>query len=391
MNPLNPFFAVIVYLIAFLTGFIIKSHHKINPPKGRHETIDGMRGFLALGVFIHHSSIWGQFFQTGSWLNCLSKSNLYAQFGQTTVSLFFMITSFLFISKLLNADEKGFNWRNFFISRIFRLVPMYFFSVWLIIISVMFMSEWQVTVGLTDFLKSIINWFLFTIYEVPDINNIAFTSIVNFGVQWSLYYEWLFYFSLPLISIVILKIKPKIGYIILSVIFIIVFYKIHGIVVYYIYSFIGGAIAAVLLKFTFLYKKIKDIYSSIIILGCLFLIIQFNTAYNIYCQVLITIIFILIALGATLFGLLKNSTLKFLGEISYSTYILHAILLFAVFRFGFGLDRMKHFTLLEYCLVIFSITPVVILISFLGFKYIEKPSMDKAKTIIRKWDAGSVS
>jgi peptidoglycan/LPS O-acetylase OafA/YrhL len=251
----------------------------------------------------------------------------------------------------------------------------------------MFISHWQLYVGVLEFLKSIFDWCLFTIYKMPEINNSSLTLIINGGgVQWSLCYEWLFYFSLPLISIIILKIKPKIGYIILSIIFIITFYKFHGIVGQYVYPFIGGAIAPILLKFTSFHKRIKDIYASVIILICLFLIGQFNTAYNIYCVILITIIFTLIALGASLFGLLKNSTLKFLGDISYSTYLLHSIMLYAVFDFGFG---FKHFTPLEYCLVIFSITPFLILISFLGFKFIEKPFMDKAQTIKQKLKADS--
>jgi peptidoglycan/LPS O-acetylase OafA/YrhL len=382
VNPLNPFFSVIILIIAFLSGYIIKLNYKINPPHGRYESIDGMRGFLALSVFIHHSSPYYQYIQTGIWDE--SMSNLYIQLGETSVSLFFMITSFLFISKLLNSKEKDFNLRFFFLSRIFRIIPMYYFLVLLIIISVMFASHWKMNVGVSEFLISIFNWCCFTIYKTSTINNDAFTTMANGGIAWSLPYEWLFYFSLPLISILILKIRPKIWYIILSVIFIIIFYKIHGIIEYHIYSFMGGGLASILLKFTSFNNKIEDAYGSIIILVCLFLIGQFSTANNIFCILLITIIFTLIALGTSLFGLLKNSTLKFLGEISYSTYLLHGVLLHTVLRFGFGFEKIKHLTPLEYCLVIFSITPALIVISFLGFRYIEKPNIDKSKTIIQK-------
>jgi len=388
MNSLNPLFSIIIYVIAFLTGYIIKSNYKIDSLNGRYETIDGMRGFLALGVFIHHSSIWHQYLQTGVWE--APKSNLYTQFGQTSVSLFFMITSFLFISKLLNSSEKGFNWRNFFISRIFRLIPMYYFSLCLIIISILFISHWQLNVGFPDFFKSIFSWCFFTIYATPYINNSEFTSYINAGVIQTLPYEWMFYFSLPLISIFILKIKPKIGYIILSIVFIIIFYKVHGIWEYYIYPFIGGAIAPILLKYN-RSLKINDTYASIIILICLFLIIEYSSAVSIFGILLITIVFTLIALGVSLFGLLKNSTLKFLGAISYSTYLLHGILLFTLYYFGFGFEKIKLLTPLEYCLVVFSITPTLILISFLGFKYIEKPNIDKAKTIIQKLNKSAKS
>lgn len=389
MNPLSPFFCIVILLIAFITGYLIKLNYRINPVVGRYESIEGMRGFLALGVFIHHSSIWHQYLQTGYW--AAPNSNLYNQFGQTSVSLFFMITSFLFISKLLNANENGFKWQSFFLSRVFRLVPMYFFSIWLIIISIMFISNWQVNVELSEFLKSVFNWCFFTIYQTPNINNSGFTSFINAGVVWSLPYEWLFYFSLPIISIFLVKVKPKLIYLILSLVFIVTFYKFHGIVDYYIYSFIGGAIAPFLIKYSSFYKKINDIYSSIIVLVCLFFIGQFHTANDIYCTLLITIVFTFIALGTSLFGLLKNSTLKFLGEICYSTYLLHGILLFTVFYFGFGFENIKLLTPLEYSLVVFSITPLVVLVSFLGFKYVEKPFMDKSKLIIRKMDSNEIN
>lgn len=380
MSPLNPFFSIIIFLIAGVTAYIIKLNSKIEPITGRYEPIDGMRGFLALGVFIHHSTIWHQYLQIGYWTG--PNSNLYDQFGQSSVSLFFMITSFLFVSKLLNLSEKEFNWRNFFISRIFRLAPMYFFSIWLILLCIMFISHWQVNVELSEFLNSIFHWALFTIYNFPNINNSEFTSLINAYVIGTLPYEWLFYFSLPLISILILKTKPKIGYIILSVIFIFAFYKIHGVVGYAVYPFIGGAIAPVLLKFNPAIK-INDTYASIIILICLFLIVQFSSAISIYGTILLTIVFTLVALGASLFGLLRNSTLKFLGEISYSTYLLHGIILFMVFYFGFGLENIKKLSPAEYSFVVFLITPIVVLSSFFGFKYIEKPFMEKSKKITR--------
>lgn len=381
MSPLNPLFSLIIYVIAFLAGYLIKLNYKDESLNGRNESIDGMRGFLALGVFIHHACIWHQYLQTGIWE--APKSNLYTQFGQTSVSLFFMITSFLFISKLLNSNEKGFSWRFFFLSRIFRLVPMYYFSLSLIIISTMFISDWQLNVGLAEFLKSIFDWCFFTIYETPHINNSGFTSYINAGVVQTLPYEWLFYLSLPLISIFILKVKPKIGYIILAIVFVVIFYKVHGIYEYYIYSFMGGAIAPVLIKYNRL-VKVNDTIASIIILICLFLIVQFSSAVSVFGILLLTIIFTQIALGASLFGLLKNSTLIFLGTISYSTYLLHGILLFTVYYFGFGFESIKLLTPFEYCLVVFSLTPALLLISFLGFKYIEKPNIDRTKRIIQK-------
>lgn len=381
MNHLSPFFCIIIYIIAFGTAYLIKSNGNINTGKGRFESIDGFRGFLALGVFIHHSSAWGQYFFNGNW--DLAKSNLYSQFGQVSVSFFFMITSFLFITKLLDSRTKGFDWKRFFIGRAYRLIPMYYVSVILVVIIVMYLDSWQVKIAGVDFITSIGHWLLFTIFKTTHINGAQYTSLINGGIQWSLWYEWLFYLSLPLLSIFILKVKPKVGYILMGVAFIIAFYTYRPILSYHIYSFMGGGIAAVVLRFTSFYEKINEVYKSIIILMCLFLIGQFNTTSNVYCILLITVVFTLVATGTSLFGILKNSTLKFLGEICYSTYLLHCILLYSVFFFGFSFDGMKQYTNLQYCLIVFSLVPALVAISFVSYKYIEKPFIDRGKRIVK--------
>ncbi|MBC7886261.1 MAG: acyltransferase [Ferruginibacter sp.] len=387
MNPLNPLFAVIIFIIAFITAYLTRLKYKVNAPDSRNDAIDGMRGFLAIGVFIHHSCIWHQFIQIGKWQD--PGSNLYTQLGQTSVLLFFMITSFLFISKLINAKEKGFAWPAFFLSRTFRLVPLYIFSKSLIIIFIAFISLWQSNTPQSALLKIVFPWLSFRIHETPAINNYENSFLVNCGVYWSLHYEWLFYFSLPLIALLILKVKPKKEYIILSLLAVTGFYFFHSVAYYYIIPFIAGAIAPILRKYTSFHKKIKDVHKSILTIICLFLIGLFPSANNIYCILLISIVFTCIALGATIFGLLKNATLKFLGEICYSTYLLHGIIIFTVFYMGLGLDSIRHWTPLEYCLVVFAITPIVVIISIAGFKYIEKPFIDKAKKISQQLKTGN--
>lgn len=388
MHPFNPIFAIIIFIIAFFTAYLVRLKYKMNYLKSRNESIDGMRGFLAVAVFIHHAFIWHQFLQSDSWEP--PSSNLYAQLGQTSVSLFFMITSFLFISKLLKDREKGFNWRSFFLSRVFRIVPMYLFSILLITISVMIISDWQINTKFSSFLGSIFHWIIFTIDERPDINNVENMILINAGVEWSLPFEWLFYFSLPLVSIFLLKVKPKGSFIALSLLSIIAFYFAHGAKYYSIYPFIGGAVAPLLIRYKVFNIKFDNFIVSIVILLCLFSIFYFKNGLTLR-TILITIVFTCIAMGSTVFGLLRNSTLKLLGEISYSTYLLHGLVLFTIFNFGIGLENLKRWTPTEYSLVVFLITPLVIIVSVLGFKYIEEPFMNKSKLIIKKWNTPKYS
>lgn len=377
MNNLTPLFALIVFIIAFSTAYIINLKYKVNNLSSRYETVDGLRGFLAISVFISHASLWYQYIQENQWV---SKSYLYSQLGSTSVAFFFMISSFLFISKLLNSKEKGFNWRLFFVSRFFRLAPMYYFSLTIIVIIVMIISDWKLKTGMFQFLHEMFLLGTFTVIRDTSINNFGLTYLINAGVVWSLPFEWLFYFSLPLISLIILKKKPPVFYLVISLLFIIGYFYVNVIRIPFLLSFVGGAIAALVVKKKLLENKNSTLL-SVLILVCLALIPQFENSNNIYCKLLITIVFILIASGNTLFGILNSSTLKLLGEISYSTYLIHGIILFLVFYFGFGLEKAKNLLASEYCKVVFLITPIIVILSFLCYRGVEKPFMEISKKI----------
>ena len=244
------------------------------------------------------------------------------------------------------------------------------------------MTHWTLVVSPTNFAKSIGEWAIFAVHDMPDINLFKETYIVNSGVTWSLPYEWMFYFSLPLISLLILKTKPNYIYIAISILYVIYFFTFqNSILKYGLYSFVGGSIAPILLKYTDAYRKINNTYASLIIIICAFGILQIRSGNSTICIALVTVIFTLVALGNSLFGLLKSSTLKLLGDISYSTYLLHGIILYFILHFVVGVEKIKHFTQIDYCYMIFSIAPIVVLISFLGYRFIEKPFMDLSKKI----------
>jgi peptidoglycan/LPS O-acetylase OafA/YrhL len=379
MYPLNPLFAVIIYSIAFFTAYLLNLRFPIVDNNNRNEGIDGLRGFLALGVFIHHSAIWYQYLQINSWET--PKSNLYNQLGKASVSLFFMITAYLFVSKLLNSKNKSFNWDTFFISRIFRLFPMYLVSFVTILVTIFYISNWQIKVKFVTLIKSIFFWIAFTIPGNPEINESIYTKIINAGVVWSLPYEWLFYFSLPIISIFIFRKISSKFYIAISVIYLLVYLKFKNVELNHILSFVGGAIAPFIIKYGSKKINYNSFIFSIIILASFMLIPLFKNQNNIICKLLLVLIFNLIVLGNTIFGILKSTTLKFLGEISYSTYLIHGIIIFLTMYFFIGLETAKTLSPFYYCLSIFFITPFVVILSYISYIKIEKPFMDYSKKI----------
>ena len=56
------------------------------PDPGRFESVDGLRGFLAFFVFLHHSTVWHGFVRFGVWAP--PNSYLFDHMGKSSVSLF---------------------------------------------------------------------------------------------------------------------------------------------------------------------------------------------------------------------------------------------------------------------------------------------------------------
>ena len=106
-------FIVIIFLTSILTIYLFKGN-EIEIPNNRFISIDGLRGFLGVSVFIHHAYFWKVFLKTNQWSS--SGNYIYNQLGQTSVSLFFMITGFLFLNKIISS--KNIKWKMFFIKNI---------------------------------------------------------------------------------------------------------------------------------------------------------------------------------------------------------------------------------------------------------------------------------
>ncbi|WP_118972478.1 acyltransferase family protein [Taibaiella koreensis] len=380
MNPLSPLFAIGIFLIALATAYFINLKYTITDSyPSRNENIDGLRGFLALGVFIHHSSIWYQYVRLKSWESV--PSNFYMHLGETSVAFFFMITAFLFVTKLLQAREQKINWHTLFISRIFRLTPMYLVSILILVLIVMQLSDWQLKETVRRFFSEAFLWGTFTIAGGPLINQSTYTHIINAGVVWSLPYEWLFYFSLPVLALFISRKSTSLFYIVGSILFLAVFFTFKHFLWHHLVSFAGGAIAPFLIKYGSRKVNYKSPLFSIIIIACLLSVPFFETSANPVCKLLIIVIFNLIALGNNVFGILKSRALRFLGDISYSTYLIHGIILFLVLYYIFGLEAAAALSPTQFCITICCITPILVLICFLFYIGVEKPFMDYAKRI----------
>ncbi len=378
MNPISPLFVLMLYGLAFGTAYVLSRVFKREIVSGRFATIDGLRGLLAFGVYVHHTAVWYTFLQTKNWEK--PDNRLYHHLGETSVVFFFMITAFLFISKLLDAQHPM-QWKKFFIGRIFRLTPVYLCSVAIMVFIVFWISDWMLKVPLVELAQEIFYWGTFTIIKPGPINGFEQTFLINAGVVWSLPYEWLFYFSLPVLALFLQRNRSSWIAIIVSVLFVIGYLFLKGADVHYLLAFAGGAIAPFVKRFSNKEIKVDAPIYTIILLICFVLLAIYISPESIISLLPIAIIFNLIALGNSVFGLLKTTTLKLMGDISYSTYLLHGMVLFVAMYITFGKSTISSPGDPTFSILILALAPVVIILSFISYRFIEKPGMNKGKSI----------
>jgi len=372
LNLVSPYPSLVALLIALGTCIVLMKLSDTPPTTGRFATLDGLRGYLAFFVYLHHAAIWYFYLRTGEWR--VPPSNLYTHFGQSSVAMFFMITGFLFWSKLIDGRLKPIDWLKLYVSRIMRIVPLYIFALTVLAVIVVNLSGFVMNDPPFKLLKNIIRWASFTLLGSPDLNGVMSTSLIIARVTWSLPYEWLFYFSLPIFAL-LLRSNPPIPYIAcgfaaVAVFFLLQFDKIH------LVSFGGGIAAAYIVRLdTFRFYANHIISTVLAIISIVASILIFPSAYNLQALSLLTIAFITIACGNNLFGLLTNPVSRKLGEMGYSIYLLHGMLLFTTFKFIVGFKRAASLTVVEHWSIILCCVPILILCCSATFHYIEAPCM----------------
>lgn len=379
----NIIIAICIIVIITCYTYLLGKFLKIELKPVKFETIDGLRGYLAFCVFLHHACIYYYFFPTWNWAT--PPQNLYTHFGQTSVSLFFMITGFLFFNKLIESRQRKVDWFSFYITRIMRLYPLYLLVLSVMIYIVYVMSNFERMDKFSDLFFQIKDWFFFGVINTPSINGYKETTGIMASVIWSIRYEWLFYFSLPILSLFFFKQRPSIYVILISGLVCYYLYNEYTTVHFHFLSFLSGLIAAILIRFDKIKKFTTHFICSLIAITCLVCTVYFfNSAYSIIPLLLTSFAFIIIACGNSLFGLLTLKASKYLGQLSYSIYLLHTTLLFIVFRVFIGMEASSKFSLFEYWTLILGLGILLISISFLTYYKIELPSLNSAKLLVVK-------
>jgi len=198
-----PYFALMLLfgceacLIQHLVPFYKSALRKEISNPSRAAELDGLRGLLALGVFFTHAQTFRQWVISGNWE--APSSNFYSQLSVAPVGMFFLITGFLFWTKVQRGTLGDL--KLFFGQRVMRLFPAYLFACLLIALVVAKESQFRRYVPWSDISKSALSFLSFLLIPGGLPNGFKNAQLIYANVFWSLRLEWMFYLLLPLLSL----------------------------------------------------------------------------------------------------------------------------------------------------------------------------------------------
>ncbi|SEM68018.1 Peptidoglycan/LPS O-acetylase OafA/YrhL, contains acyltransferase and SGNH-hydrolase domains [Loktanella fryxellensis] len=340
--------------------------------------IDGLRGYLAAGVLVHHFAIWVDYRNGLPWAG--SGITLFAAIGPAAVVIFFLISGGLFYT-MLDRRFPASEWKKIYISRIFRLFPL----LWVIVgLALLLGVSRGGTFGPGD-VPSLLTWML--TLGLPDLMDGTITGVVISGVTWSLYWEWIFYLGLP-VMVAAQRLLPRSAsrIVALSAIYIpvaIIAIVFDVMAFLYLNLFVLGMLSVELARlFGPLLRSKQAALVGVVALGvCIYV---FETSFHLVPSLLLAAFFLPVLAGNTYFGILAQRSSRILGELSYSIYLTHGLVLTLVFA-DLGWLRDLDGPVIWLCVPLIGI--VVTGFAFVGHIYVERPFIRLGKRFaIRRAD-----
>jgi len=341
------------------------------PSGARLGSIDGLRGYLALLVVIHHFAVWQVYAQSGIW--DLPANTFLANAGSGGVALFFMVSGALFYA-ILDNRSGHFPFIPIYTSRIFRITPLLWTAV-----SALFAIGFYRGGSLAGIdIASGLRWMF--LLGMPQMMDSTISREDMASVLWTLRWEWIFYLSLPAIAF-FQRSQPCRGNrlaFIFALCAVVMLARGAGFGPRPPSFFILGVLAIEIAKCDKWAKLLR--YKSVAIATIPFGVIAFCSIPSIYSPlggILLFVIFLPIVAGNDWFGLLSANFSRTLGEASYGIYLLHGIVLSVTFH-DIGLRTLPEPNRWIYLPIITTATAVISLATFVA---IERPAIRLGKNV----------
>lgn len=380
----GPPIALIIYAAALMTATLLVRWVPVikrtmtTVETTRLTSIDGLRGLLGVGVLVHHTVITWFFLHSGIWQ--LPPSRIITHLGETSVSLFFMITAFLFWGRVVTRGV-NMDWLEFLLGRLYRLYPAHLLMLGFLTAGVMYATRDPLAILHASFLRPFLDWLLFTMFAAPDLNSLPQTSMLVANVTWSLVCEWLFYAALPILAFMFSPARSIAAVMASVLVFLGLFWGLGWTIPYRIAAlpmFLGGIASVYWVRSAALQRWSRGAFGSLAALLAIALVVScFPTAYTPGEVVGLTIFFAVVASGNDFWGILRWPGLLWLGDVTYSIYLLHGLLLWLVFQ-----QILPHALAIQpgaFILTAVAVAIVLVLACSATFLLVERPGVVMGK------------
>ena len=381
---------VVARVVPFYRQLILPTSKKVGPIE-RFSEIDGLRGFLATGVFFSHAASQYFYYGDGKW--DWPPSRFYTLAGQVPVIIFFMITGFLFWNKALN---KPLNVWSFYRARFLRIMPLYGLLVVFVLFAAGVHSRFALQEPLAGFLREIARLIIPGQHPMPMVN--GFDARFMMMMSWTLFYECLFYLIFPLLALCTLRRRFRllcasagVIYVATEAAFQFIDQLPQSVAAFvqamlaivdprFFILFILGMLAAQALRVMPKLASERRLATTLIAGTALVALGRFcDGAYTPLGFALSFVVFFCITCGADFFGLLVAAPARLLGTISYSVYLLHMTVLFLVLKCVDALTPIRSMDAWHYWMLTSAIGILAIAVSMFSYRFFEHPFLRLGK------------
>ncbi|ACL56454.1 acyltransferase family protein [Methylobacterium nodulans] len=348
--------------------------------------IDGLRGYLALSVLIHHFVVWMQATSLGgAW--AVPSVNLFAQLGAGGVALFFMVTGLVFYPRIL-AGFRATAWPAVYTMRVFRIVPLVAVSVAIITLLIAARTGRGLD---AQFPAAAAQWI--TTWGEPPLLGFADSGRINAYVLWSLRYEWLFYLAvLPACALAMDLVRGRLPSwtVPVALLAIGLLGREAGLptaLLRFLPLFAIGMLAYEVRSREAIARHLRTRPAAAVAVLALALgMVTARTPYG-SALPLFALFFVCVACGNALFGVLRTRGALVLGECSFGIYLLHGVVLSVAFVDA-GAERLAP----EIVPALLPLAAVAVtMVTPLTFLIVERPALRLGALLARRMSAGAAA
>jgi peptidoglycan/LPS O-acetylase OafA/YrhL len=329
-------------------------------PVSRIPAMDGLRGLAALAVVVHHCIVMGNYLRTGVW--GITAGHLAEQLGSLPVAVFFMISAYLFVGALLRNDGKVDPVR-LFDGRIMRIAPLYVFAVAVLCLFVAIETHFVAIEPPLTIANEVGHWALFGFSKRGAINGFAPTFVLLSQI-WTLRYEWILYALIPVMAL---------GYRFLGRFAVYVVLGIATVLSAMFAFFVAGTLVAeVAGRVPSRWRRALDGVGAAALVAT---VVLFARSDGVAAATLLAVFFVAAIEGGVVRAAFSGPTLRALGTISYSLYLIHAFPLWIVSHWVMAPATFARLTLAEMVAVDAGVALASIALAIVTYRVIEAPLM----------------